>query len=323
MRSFYKVSCLSFLVLFINGCDQTAADTKTDNSREAELNTIIHKVKSELVYVKGGEFLMGDFGEQYGKEHLPYDANPDSKPLHKVDLTSYSISKFKVDNTEYKFYLAYNNLSGRDVEGGTRKKTRWREANDIPNGPAHVDWYEAEAYCQWLAKVTKLPFALPTEAQWEYAARNRGQFVIAPTNDGTIQIEDRKGINIASEDDRENYSRKIGSSLGILSPMPGDFRPPNPLDIYDMAGNGWEWVKDWYDPNYYQTSPVKDPQGPDKPVYKDDYDGYFYKAMRGQDFSGPGRGLTVVRYKADPKSRDFLPSDKTARCVVNSPEPIK
>ncbi|MDU1190415.1 MAG: formylglycine-generating enzyme family protein, partial [Enterobacteriaceae bacterium] len=87
MRIFYKVSYLSILVLFINGCDQTAADTKTDNSREAELNTIINKVKSELVYVKGGEFLMGDFGEQYGKEHLPYDANPDSKPLHKVELT--------------------------------------------------------------------------------------------------------------------------------------------------------------------------------------------------------------------------------------------
>ena len=313
---------LSFTIVILSGCDQKAANTETDNSREAELNTIIHKVKSELVYVKGGEFLMGDFGEQYGKEHLPYNANPDSKPLHKVELTSYSISKFKVDNTEYKFYLAYNNLSGRVIEGGTRKKTRWREANDIPNGPAHVDWYEAEAYCQWLAKVTKLPFALPTEAQWEYAARNRGQYVIAPTNDGTIQIEDRKGINVASEDDRENYSRKIGSSLGILSPMPGDFRPPNPLGIYDMAGNGWEWMKDWYDPDYYQTSPVKDPQGPDKPVYKDD-DGYFYKAMRGQDFSGPGRGLTVVRYKADPKSRDFLPSDKTARCVVNSPEPIK
>ena len=314
---------LSFAIVILSGCDQTAANTKADDSREAELNTIINKVKSELVYVKGGEFLMGDFGEQYGKEHLPYDANSDSKPLHKVELTGYSISKFKVDNTEYKFYLAYNNLPGRVVNGGVRTKTRWEEKNGIANGPAHVDWYEAEAYCQWLAKVTKLPFSLPTEAQWEYAARNRGQYVIAPTNDGTIQIENRKGINVASEDDREDYSRKIGSSLGILSPMPGDFRPPNPLGIYDMAGNGWEWVKDWYDPDYYKSSPVKDPQGPDKPVYKDDDDGYFYKSMRSYDYSGPGRGLTVVRYKADPKSRDYLPSDKTARCVVNSPEPIK
>ena len=314
---------LSFTIVILSGCDQKAANTETDNSREAELNTIIHKVKSELVYVKGGEFLMGDFGEQYGKEHLPYDANPDSKPLHKVELTSYSISKFKVDNTEYKFYLAYNNLSGRVVEGGPRKKNYWMEKNSIPNGPAHVDWYEAEAYCQWLAKVTKLPFALPTEAQWEYAARNRGQFVIAPTNDGTIRATDGEEKNVATEKDSKAYSQKMGTSLGVYSPLPGNLYPPNPLGIYDMAGNGWEWVKDWYDPNYYQTSPVKDPQGPDKPVYKDDYDGYFYKAMRGQDFSGPGRGLTVVRYKADPKSRDFLPSDKTARCVVNSPEPIK
>ncbi|MDX6841938.1 formylglycine-generating enzyme family protein [Hafnia paralvei] len=314
---------LSFTIVILSGCDQKAANTETDNSREEELNTIINKVKSELVYVKGGEFLMGDFGEQYGKEHLPYDANPDSKPLHKVELTSYSISKFKVDNTEYKFYLAYNNLSGRVVEGGPRKKNYWMEKNSIPNGPAHVDWYEAEAYCQWLAKVTKLPFALPTEAQWEYAARNRGQFVIAPTNDGTIRATDGEEKNVATEKDSKAYSQKMGTSLGVYSPLPGNLYPPNPLGIYDMAGNGWEWVKDWYDPNYYQTSPVKDPQGPDKPVYKDDYDGYFYKAMRSQDFSGPGRGLTVVRYKADPKSRDFLPSDKTARCVVNSPEPIK
>ncbi|MBW2955918.1 formylglycine-generating enzyme family protein, partial [Hafnia paralvei] len=304
---------LSFAIVILSGCDQKAANIETDNSREAELNTIINKVKSELVYVKGGEFLMGDFGEQYGKEHLPYDANPDSKPLHKVDLTSYSISKFKVDNTEYKFYLAYNNLSGRDVEGGPRKKNYWMEKNSIPNGPAHVDWYEAEAYCQWLAKVTKLPFALPTEAQWEYAARNRGQFVIAPTNDGTIRATDGEEKNVATEKDSKAYSQKMGTSLGVYSPLPGNLYPPNPLGIYDMAGNGWEWVKDWYDPNYYQTSPVKDPQGPDKPVYKDDYDGYFYKVMRSQDFSGPGRGLTVVRYKADPKSRDFLPSDKTAR----------
>ncbi|MCE9883085.1 formylglycine-generating enzyme family protein [Obesumbacterium proteus] len=313
---------LSFAIVILSGCDQKTANTEAGNSRETGLNTIINKVKSELVYVKGGEFLMGDFGEQYGKEHLPYDANPDSKPLHKVELTSYSISKFKVDNTEYKFYLAYNNMSGRIIDGGARKKTRWEETNRIPNGPAHVDWYEAEAYCQWLAKVTTLPFSLPTEAQWEYAARSRGQYMIAPTDDGTIRIKDRKGINITTSLDRDNYSQDTGTSLGILSPMPGNIRPPNPLGIFDMAGNGWEWMKDWYDPDYYQKSPVKDPQGPDQPVYKDD-SGYFYKTMRSQDSSGPGRGLTVTRYKADPKSRDYMPRDKTVRCVVNSPELIK
>ncbi|TBL91027.1 formylglycine-generating enzyme family protein, partial [Hafnia alvei] len=57
---------LSFAIVILSGCDQTAANTKADDSREAELNTIINKVKLELVYVKGGEFLMGDFGEQYG-----------------------------------------------------------------------------------------------------------------------------------------------------------------------------------------------------------------------------------------------------------------
>ncbi|MCQ4172030.1 formylglycine-generating enzyme family protein, partial [Hafnia paralvei] len=260
--------------------------------------------------------------EQYGKEHLPYDANPDSKPLHKVELTSYSISKFKVNNSEYKNYLRFVGSGGREITEASGLKEMWEEYSSMDNTPAHVDWHEADAYCQWLAKVTHLPFSLPTEAQWEYAARNRGQYVIVPTDDGTIRIKNRKGINITTSMDRENYSRNTGSSLGILSPMPGDFRPPNPLGVYDMAGNGWEWVKDWYDPEYYSYSPINNPQGPDKPIFKGS-DGNYEKVMRGQDFSGPGRGLTVIRYHADPDSKNYIPLDKTVRCVVNSPEPIK
>jgi len=313
---------LSFTIVILSGCDQKAANTETDNSREAELNTIINKVKSELVYVKGGEFLMGDFGEQYGKEHLPYDANPDSKPLHKVELTSYSISKFKVDNSEYKNYLRFVGSGGREITEASGLKEMWEEYSSMDNTPAHVDWHEADAYCQWLAKVTKLPFALPTEAQWEYAARNRGQFVIAPTNDGTIRATDGEEKNVATEKDSKAYSQKMGTSLSIYSPLPGGLYPPNPLGIYDMAGNGWEWIKDWYDPNYYSHSPVNNPQGPEKPIFKG-RKGDFEKVMRGQDFSGPGRGLIVIRYHADPDSKNYIPLDKTVRCVVNSPEPIK
>ncbi|MBB1199810.1 formylglycine-generating enzyme family protein [Enterobacteriaceae bacterium 89] len=309
-------------LLLLQGCDQssgsqTGAAPEHNAQDQARLEQFIQQIKSELVYVQGGGFLMGDFGEEYGQEKLPYDGKKDSKPLHKVELSSYSLSKFKTSNQQYQFYLKWSNLKGRGVD-----LDFWRDGVRTPDTPAHVDWNEANQYCTWLGKITGLPFSLPTEAQWEYAARNRGQYVVAPTDDGTIRIEGRKGINIATEDDVGGYSKSMGTSLGTLSPVPGDFRPPNPLGIYDMAGNGWEWMKDWYDPDYYNHSPVKDPQGPEKPVFKD-HDGNFTKVLRSQDFSGPRRGLTMVRYNADPESRHYPPADKTVRCAVNSEQPIK
>jgi len=194
--------------------------------------------------------------------------------------------------------------------------------NMTPETPAHVDWFEAGIYCRWLATITKLPFSLPTEAQWEYAARSRGKFVIVPTDDGTIQINERKGINITTSDDRKVFAREQGTRLGILSPMPRDARPPNPLGIYDMAGNGWEWIKDWYDPDYYKYSPVKDPQGPENPVFKDSQ-GNYTRVIRSQDYSGPRRGATIFRFYSDPAHKDYVPVDKTVRCVVNSADLIK
>ncbi|MCF2475363.1 formylglycine-generating enzyme family protein [Citrobacter braakii] len=322
MKIKYPLLLLSLAVSVVAGCDQNPTSVKPRHSTEdqARLQEFVTQIKSELVFVEGGEYLMGDFGEEYGVERLQYDGRKDSKPLHRVELSSYSLSKFKASNQQYQFYLAWNGLSGRKVD--KRLLKRWREKGRIPDAPAHVDWHEAERYCAWLGEVTGLPFSLPTEAQWEYAARNRGKFVVAPTDDGTIRIEGQKGINVATATDREIYARKSESSLDIDSPLPRDFRPPNPLGIYDMAGNGWEWMKDWYDPEYYSQSPVKDPQGPEQPVFKDP-DGYYTRVLRSQDFSGPGRGLTMVRYKADPESRPYLPTDKTARCAVNHPGPVK
>ncbi|MEB1070221.1 formylglycine-generating enzyme family protein [Citrobacter freundii] len=323
MKIKYPLLLLSLAVSAMAGCDQKAASVTPLHSAEdqARLQEFVAQIKSEQVFVEGGEYLMGDFGEEYGVERLQYDGRKDSKPLHRVELSSYSLSKFKASNQQYQFYLAWNGLKDREVKGRiTRQK--WNEMGQIPDAPAHVDWNEAERYCAWLGGVTGLPFSLPTEAQWEYAARSRGKYVVAPTDDGTIRIENRKGINIATELDTEEYAKKTGSTLKWLSPLPRDFRPPNPLGIYDMAGNGWEWMKDWYDPEYYSHSPVKDPQGPEQPVFKDP-DGYYTRVLRSQDFSGPGRGLTMVRYKADPESRPYLPTDKTVRCAVNHPSPVK
>lgn len=114
----------------------------------------------------------------------------------------------------------------------------------------------------------------------------------------------------------------MGTTLDVSSPLPGDLYPPNPLGIYDMAGNGWEWVKDWYDPDYYKSSPVQNSQGPEKPIFKDSR-GNYTKVIRSQDFSGPRRGATIVRFNSDPLNQGYLPSDKTVRCVVNSPVPIE
>ena len=311
------------ILSLLSGCDQKSTTVLPSHSTEdnVRLQQFIKEVKSQLVFVEGGEFLMGDFGEKYGREHLPYDGRQDSKPLHKVELTSYSISKFKVSNQQYQFYLKWNGIDAPRFEG-SRKQKDWEERAQTPDTPAHVNWYEASQYCLWLAKITKLPFLISTEAQWEYAARSRGQYLAAPTDDGTLHIEGRKGINVTTSLDRINYARKEGTSLEESSPVPGNYRPPNPLGIYDMAGNGWEWVNDWYDPDYYKHSPEKDPQGPEKPVFKDYY-GYFTKVLRGQDRTNWWGGLTMVRSSADPMSSQYPPSNKTVRCVVNSPQSIK
>jgi len=322
MKDAIRAGLMLLAVLPLISCDQQKQAAKVPEKPGAELSSFIAEIKENLVYVKGGEFLMGDYGEQYGPEHLPYDARQHSKPLHKVELTGYSIGKFKTSNKEYQFYLAYNNLPGRDVDLRSRTGQRWREMNMTPETPAHVDWFEAEKYCQWLAVITELPFSLPTEAQWEYAARSRGRFVIVPTDDGTIQIKERNGINITTSDDRKFFARQQGTRLGILSPMPRDARPPNPLGIYDMAGNGWEWIKDWYDPDYYKYSPVKDPQGPEKPMFKDT-EGNYTRVTRSQDLSGPRRGATIFRFDSDPANKGYLPGNKTVRCVVNSADPIR
>lgn len=310
------------ILLMLNACDKNDDTQLSVKNNSAELEKFLQQVKSELVFVKGGEFLMGDYGEEYGLEHLPYDSNKDSKPLHKVELSSYWFSRFKTNNEQYQFYLSENGLPLDKLKMGRTNKKYWDTLNSIPNTPAHLDWYDAEKYCSWLAEKTKLPFSLPTEAQWEFAARNRGKYIIAPTNDGTIRADQGTDSNVASETDTKNYAKKMGTTLGVFSPLPGDLFPPNPLGIYDMAGNGFEWMKDWYDPDYYKSSPVKDPQGPEKPMFKG-YNDNFTKVLRSQDFSGPGRGLTVIRHSEDPNNDGEIPADKTVRCVVNSPDPIQ
>ncbi|GLR10603.1 hypothetical protein GCM10007905_33230 [Mixta theicola] len=320
-----KRNLLLIAPLLISACDNATSATSAvvpeqRQQHSAELQNMIRQVKNNLVFVEGGNFLMGDFGKKYGPEKIQLDTEKDSKPLHKITLSSYSISKYKTTNQEYQFYLKLNGLQLKKEDNSLSQKLS-DALNKLPDTPAHIDWYDAEKYCAWLGKVSGLPFALPTEAQWEYAARSRGQFFIVGTNSGVLEMDGiQRGINISGSWDREEFARKMGLSSGIYTALPVDRYPPNPLGIYDMAGNGYDWINDWYDPDYYKNSPAENPAGPEKPAYKD-YEGNYTKVIRGADISGPFKGLTIARYSSKPDTD--VTGDKTVRCVVNSPQPVK
>ncbi len=318
-----KLIIIIMSVLLLAACDKPESSKNDKKVSQAELNDFIKNIKTNLVYVEGGDFEMGDFGEKlYGGQIDPY---PDSKPLHRVELTSYSMSKFKISNSDFDFYILYNYLTKRAVNKSYKKM--WSDLNSTPQTPAQIDWYEAADYCAWLGKMTDLPFSLPTEAQWEYAARSRGQFMVLPTNTGKADIEFHsggkdRGINISTSYDRKLFARKNGTHLEELSSVPGDTYPPNSLGIYDMAGNGFEWVNDWYDPDYYNNSPHKDPKGPEKPGFKYKGKGY-QKVVRSSDTYNGIVGSTVGRTFRSPKVTDGdFPENMTARCVINFSVPI-
>jgi len=345
MGTFWRVQFVVFL-LILSGCDQEVGVDLADEPKvtAAEIEAFVRKVVGRQVYVEGGKYLMGDFGAEFGPQKIQYDTDKNSKPLHEVELSSFSISKFKVTNEEYQCYMKVNGVSLPDADDENADYEDFMLMRTQPTLPAHVDWYEADKYCSWLGAVSNLPFSLPTEAQWEYAARSRGQFLAVATDDGTYKATDElhnrdwsggpQGINISTYRDREEFAKALGWKTRGLTSLPVDRFPPNPLGLYAMSDNGFEWVSDWYDPSYYSVSPVLDPQGPSAPVYKGrDTSNKYAKVMRGVDYANAqwGGGFNVRRRYYTPdvmkqsswRERDIrVVADKTARCVINSPVPV-
>ncbi|MCX8288714.1 formylglycine-generating enzyme family protein [Enterobacter pseudoroggenkampii] len=277
------------MLLILTGC-------RDEQKIHAEQDVLVNRALEDLVTVKGGRFQMGDFGSLTG-EKLPFSADTDNKPLHWVILSDFRISKYRVTWGEFNRWLE---IQGRDLTGfykDTRdNKYTWKSGRDAlgDNYPASANWQDAQAYCRWLGQVSKRHIDLPTAAQWEYAARSRGQFLILANSDNHWYYEDNKASNFAPS--AEN--RPVGSY------------DPNSQGLYDMLGNGTDWVMDWYAADYYRHSREKDPQGPATGVKK---------VIRGW-LGAPSDSLTVTRDSLKPDTVQGPPSRSTGfRCVENSP----
>ena len=278
-----QITLMALALAILAGC-------RDEQEKKADQAALVSVSLNNLVMVKGGEFLMGDFGPLIG-EKLPFNVDKDT-PLHRVVLSDFRIGKYRVTWGEFNRWL---DLQGREEND----YYRWTMDHKDPdfqsdkvymgnNYPATVSWQDARSYCQWLGQVSNRYMDLPTEAQWEYAARSRGKLFIFANADNKNYFHDDKERNYASSSNK----KPVGSF------------PPNPLGLYDMMGNGEDWLTDWYSADYYNHSPVKDPQGPEIGNKK---------SVRGE--RGSGHTLTIYRNSNKPDSE----WGSQFRCVENSP----
>ncbi len=268
------------------------------------------------VWVPGGEFFMGS------------DENEDAQPVHLVQVDGFWMDEHEVTNAHFAQFVkatGYVTVAERKpnpkdfpdapadklvpgsavftppsedvslrnhlawwqyVPGACWKRPEGPDSNlrGRENHPVvHVCWEDAAAYAKWAGK------RLPTEAEWEYAARGRHKSKPNVWGD-ELKPDEKWMTNIW----QGKFPRQNTEDDGFRATAPVASFPANDFGLYDMAGNVWEWCADWYRPDYYANSPVHNPKGP-----KDSFDptepGVAKRVQRGGSFLCSD--LYCVRYK--------------------------
>lgn len=209
---------------------------------ESKAEDMVERQMKAMVSVEGGVFMMGNPGG--------WSVRKDTVPVHEVELDDFYIQKHEVTQEDFEIFVkaSGHELKARFYED-KRESSPERFARELP---APVSWHDAKAFCQWLGEQTNREVDLPTEAQWEYAARSRGQPARYATNDGKLH----PGENI----NKGGTLSQFGTDQELPN-TPGTY-PPNPLGLFDMSGNVGEWVNDYYSPDYYQNPDRINPTGP-------------------------------------------------------------
>jgi iron(II)-dependent oxidoreductase len=222
----------------------------------------------DMSMVTAGQFWMGS--------SLDESKNESEKPRHRVFLGTYYIDKYPVTNQAYRRFLR---------ETGHPQPLFWTDPQF--NHPSHpvvgLSWYDALAYCNWANK------RLPTEAEWEKAAKGEANFIYPWGN------EFKPGM------------ANVDAVLSHTSPVDQFFMGISPYGCLDMIGNVWEWCYDWFDEKFYTMSPANNPKGPENGKKK---------VIRGGGWDTISfNARNAFRFFADPASKS---PNIGFRCVVDA-----
>lgn len=214
-----------------------------DDSPETESFTV-NGVSFTMVAVEGGTFIMGDNSEQDGEA---YDLTTkthikNEKPAHKVTVSSFSIGQTEVTQALWLAVMGSNPSCFTPRHGHNLNVNRPVE---------NVSWNECQTFIAKLNKITGKKFRLPTEAEWEFAARG-----------GNLS----QGYKYSGSALAAAVAWYVGNSGSTTHPV--GTKAPNELGLYDMSGNVWEWCQDWYSSSYYSSSPSTNPTGPATGSYR-------------------------------------------------------
>ncbi len=193
---------------------------------------------ADMVSVPAGCF---DMGDAFSEGHW------DERPVHNVCISAFSMDIHEVTNAEYAACVDDGACTAPEYPSSFSRTSYYGNAayDDFP--VIWVDWYQATAYCTWAGK------RLPTEAEWEYAARGGLAGKRYPWGDS---ISGSNANYQNSGDPWDNDTSRV------------KYYAANNYGLYDTAGNVWEWVNDWYQDDYYEESPTQDPPGPPSGTYK-------------------------------------------------------
>ncbi|NNE27892.1 MAG: formylglycine-generating enzyme family protein [Saprospiraceae bacterium] len=197
-----------------------------------------------MAFIQGGQFMMGQTDGEF-----------DESPVHKVWLSDFYLAKYEVTVKEYRAYCAATNST-------MPQQPEWGFQEDHPI--INISWNDAQEYIKWLNKISGAAYRLPTEAEFEYVIKSGKQNSVYPWGSGLPVNE-----NIADESRRDIPGRREiwnGYNDGFPYTSPVGSYSPNSFGVYDINGNAWEWVQDWY--GKYTSEDKSNPAGPKEGKFK-------------------------------------------------------